>query len=89
MAEPDLIAGALAGWQRDMTHFGCVLTLQVAQSQSEFDEGEFQRVIVALNDRQLRSLARDLERAATTRGLKLWGKPRGLRRLFQRRRLPD
>lgn len=88
MAEPDLIAGALAGWQRDMTHYGCVLTLQIAQSQDEFADREFQRVIVALNDRQLRSLARDLERAAERRGIKLWGKPRGLARLF-RRRLPD
>lgn len=89
MAEPELIAGALAGWQRTMTNYGCVLTLQVGETQEQFETHEYQRVIVALNDRQLRSMARDLQRAAEVRGIKLWGKQGGLRRFFGRRRLPE
>lgn len=89
MAEPELIAGALAGWQRTMTNYGCVLTIQIGESEEQFETHEYQRVLVALNDRQLRSLARDLQRAAETRGIKLWGKPGFFARLFRRKKLPD
>ncbi|PZU58848.1 MAG: hypothetical protein DI547_08715 [Sphingobium sp.] len=89
MAEPELIAGALAGWQRIMTGYGCVLTLQVGESEEQFETHEYQRVLVAMNDRQLRSLARDLQRAAEARGINLWARETGLFRFFRRRKLPE
>ncbi|MBO9603697.1 MAG: hypothetical protein J7496_14435 [Novosphingobium sp.] len=63
--------GALAGWRRTPSGHGIVLTLQVAESVAAFERKEFDRVELALNDRQLRSLARDLERAARSRGMDL------------------
>jgi hypothetical protein len=90
MAESELIAGALAGWNRTMTTYGCVLTLQVGETEEQFETHDYQRVLVALNDRQLRSLARDLQRAAEFRGIKLWASEGGVGRLFRRKRkLPE
>ena len=68
---PALI-GAVAGWRRRSTDNGIVLTVQTATSPDQFDRREFDEVSLVLNERQLRSLARDLGRAATERGLELW-----------------
>lgn len=65
------IIGAPAGWRRTATDSGMMISIQVARSAAEFRDGTFTRVDLALNDRQLRSLARDLSRAAAQRGLQL------------------
>lgn len=64
--------GALAGWKRCASNQGIILTLQVARDTDHYKNGVFTRVHLALNDRQLRSLTRDLTRAATERGVDLW-----------------
>ncbi|WEK46183.1 MAG: hypothetical protein P0Y56_14360 [Candidatus Andeanibacterium colombiense] len=69
--ESTIARGALAGWKRTTSGHGILLTLQVAKSVAAFNAKEFDSVELALNDRQLRSLARDLERAARSRGLDL------------------
>jgi len=53
-----------------------VLELQLASNVSDYADHNLSRVGVALNDRQLRSLARDLARAAEERGIELWPKRR-------------
>jgi hypothetical protein len=63
--------GALAGWKRRPTEHGFLMTLQVAASTEAYRARDFDVVEVALNDRQLRSLARDLHRAAQARGIEL------------------
>jgi hypothetical protein len=76
MSEHKVVArGALAGWKREDSDQSCLLTLQVARSSEAFRQRDFEIVELAMNDRQLRSLARDLSRAAGERGLALWGKP--------------
>jgi hypothetical protein len=72
--------GALVGWKRGPTDHGIILTLQVASDASDFTNRDFAQVDLALNERQLRSLARDLSRAAEERGIALFAK-KG--RLFQ------
>jgi|GEM_PF-2365724 hypothetical protein len=75
MLNNDLIArGALAGWRRKITENGCILKMQIAQSAEAFKNRAFDSVEIALNDRQLRSLARDLQRVADERGVELWAK---------------
>ena len=74
-----LSRGALVGWRRQGTETGCLVTLQVASSADDFVSQSFDRVELALNDRQLRSLARDLARAAEERGLQLRARRRPLR----------
>lgn len=64
--------GALAGWKRCASKDGIILTLQVAGDTEHYNRGIFMRVHLAVNDRQLRSLTRDLTRAATERGVDLW-----------------
>jgi hypothetical protein len=73
----DLVAarGALVGWKRLSADQSCLLTLQVANSAKAYREREFDLVELALNQRQLRSLARDLCRAAGEQGVPVWGKP--------------
>lgn len=66
--------GALAGWKRSPAANGILLTVQIAQTTESFQNREFATVHMALNDRQLRSLARDLARAAEERGIDLWAK---------------
>ncbi len=66
-----LSRGILAGWKRRPGNNGILLTLQVAKDQAAYIEKNLDLVEVALNDRQLRSLARDLERAAASRGITL------------------
>ena len=68
--------GALAGWKRTESANGIVLTLQVAESNEAYQDRSFHRLNVALNKRQLRSLARDLGRAAEDQGLQLYAKRR-------------
>lgn len=67
------IVGALVGWKREPSQHGMIISLQVLNPDTGVEEKKFQRVSLALNDRQLRSLARDLQRAADERGLSLWG----------------
>jgi hypothetical protein len=74
MSDSPALLGALAGWRRTGTDSGCVLELQLVASKQDFEARNFIRVDMALNDRQLRSLARDLARAAEERGVRLWGK---------------
>ncbi|WP_203310019.1 MULTISPECIES: hypothetical protein [Sphingomonas] len=81
------MAGALAGWRRNRTRGGTVLTLQIADSAEGFRQGSYTKLHLALNDRQLRSLARDLYRATDEKGITLfaprrWWKPWS-------RKLPD
>jgi len=71
MAEEDLrrqqhISGALLDWERRRADHGVIVTLHIAESGMR---GGHHRVSVALNDRQLRALTRDLTRAARARGL--------------------
>ncbi len=66
------MAGALAGWRRDRTSGGTVLTLQIANSAESFRSGNYTQVHLALNDRQLRSLARELYRATDEKGIALF-----------------
>lgn len=70
------MAAALIGWKRSLSDHGIILSLQLASSREDAQNREFDSVSLALNDRQLRSLARDLQRAADERGLKLWANRR-------------
>ncbi len=76
---------ALAGWKRDDTQHGIVLTVQLAETARDFDRGQFEEVAIVLNRRQLRSLARDLTRAASARGMETFA-ARGPWWRFWRRR---
>jgi hypothetical protein len=67
--------GALAGWSWAESPGGITLKLQLAASVEDFRNREFRHAIVSLNDRQLRSLTRDLTRAATKRRLQLYPQP--------------
>lgn len=84
---PIEMAGALAGWRRSRTAGGTILTLQVAGSADAFRNDNYTKLHLALNDRQLRSLARDLYRATDEKGIKLFA-PRKWWRPWSRR-LPD
>ena len=66
-----IATGALAGWKRCEGMSGIVLTMQIVESVEAYQEQRVAKVQVALNDRQLRSLARDLTRAASERGTEL------------------
>lgn len=65
------LSGALIGWKRRNARHGVVLTLQVVENAPQFRDHQYHRVVMALNDRQLRSMARDLARAAEARGIDL------------------
>lgn len=66
---------ALAGWKRSEADHGIMLALQLVASPRHFRERDFELVQVTLNDRQLRSLTRDLIRASRARGLDLGAAP--------------
>lgn len=68
------MAKVLSGWKRTRTAHGIVLTLQLIDSPADFAAQRFEKVNVAMNDRQLRSFARDITRAAQDRGLDLFAK---------------
>ena len=71
---PEGAKGALAGWKWQAGDHGVVVRLQLVSSPAAYDRHEFDIVQVSLNDRQLRSFARDIQRAAEARGLELWAK---------------
>lgn len=85
----DRIKGALAGWKHNSAEHGIFISLQIAGSVEDHKQRNYARVDIGLNDRQLRSLARDLERIASQRGLDLHARPSLWRRLFSRRRRPE
>ncbi|WP_076072061.1 hypothetical protein [Sphingomonas montana] len=68
--------GALVGWKRERSQHGILLTIQVADGVEHATGQHWQIVQLALNERQLRSFARDLARAAEERGLELFPRPR-------------
>jgi len=76
------ISGALIGWARQSSRHGIIITLQVVHNASDYKDHRFHTVSVALNERQLRSLARDLARAARSRGLSLRARAPLHRRLW-------
>lgn len=78
-----LARGALGGWKRSPSEHGIRLTLQVAPSVEEFHERRFGHVEIALNDRQLRSLTRDLMRASRERDLTLFARRPWWRKLLR------
>lgn len=65
-------ARALVGWKRSKGQSGIVLTMEVVESAEQFGRKELLLIPVALNERMLRSLARDLARAAQERGIPLY-----------------
>ena len=68
--------GALIGWRRVESEHGIVLRLQVARTADDVWTNRWETLDLALNDRQLRSLTRDLMRAATARKLDLFSRGR-------------
>lgn len=60
------ISGALLEWERRGSTHGVIVTLHIAESGMG---GGFHRVSMALNDRQLRALTRDLNKASRARGI--------------------
>jgi len=68
------VTGALIGWERRGARHGVILTLQIVENAAQYQDHRYHRVTMALNDRQLRSMARDLARAARSRGLDLRAK---------------
>lgn len=72
----------LIGWRRKQSEHGCVLTLQLAGSAADVRSGALQEPSVVMNDRQLRSLARDLSRAADEKGIDLFARPTWWKRLL-------
>ena len=61
------LTGALIGWERKGSQHGCVVTLQIIENAAEYSDNQYHRVSMALNERQLRSPARDLARASQAR----------------------
>lgn len=82
--------GLLAGWKQREAEHCLVLTLQILESEQAADDRELGKAMLAVSDRQLCSLIRDLSRTATARNLDIWprgarGKPpNGVDRLFDR-----
>ena len=79
--ERQRLVGALLGWKRNPSENGTVITLQVLAVDSPEDRKPID-VSVALNDRQIRSFARDMQRAANARGITLWARPKWWRAIF-------
>jgi hypothetical protein len=77
------LSGALIGWERRRSRHGVVMTLQIVENAVQYQDHRYHHVTMALNDRQLRSLARDLARAARSRGLDLRARPPIHKRLWQ------
>ncbi len=84
MAEELLFSGALVGWRQEKSDHGMVLRLQVARSLDDYRERGLDRIDLALNDRQLRSLTRDLVRMSDSRDLSLFA-PNGMLQRLRRR----
>ena len=62
-------SGALLAWKRRGSQAGVVMTLQIVETDAA--DHRFHRVILALDDRQLRYMARDLLQIARERGMEL------------------
>jgi hypothetical protein len=77
MQEDVRVRGALVGWRRTNSTYGVVLRLKVARTAADYRERNLESVEVALNERQLRSFARDLARATHDRNIHLFP-PMGL-----------
>jgi hypothetical protein len=71
----ETVTGPLIGWRREPSDHGIILVLQVVENREQARRKDFTHVNLALNDRQLRSLTRDLIRASESRGLSLASKP--------------
>jgi hypothetical protein len=69
-----VVRGALVGWRQSQSEHGAVLRLQVARSAADVRDRSWDKVEIALNERQLRSFARDLVRAAHERDLRLFAR---------------
>jgi hypothetical protein len=67
---------AVVGWKREERRHGIVLTLQLVGDRDSYHDRRLDRVPLVLNDRQLRSLARDLARASEERGMELFARKR-------------
>lgn len=78
------LSGALIGWERQRSRHGMILTVQLVENAAQYQDHQYHRVTMALNDRQLRSLARDLARAAQARGLDLRSQLPWRRRMWDR-----
>lgn len=76
--------GALLGWKRQPTPNGIILTLHVLRPEASASGREQDNIAVALNDRQICSLIRDLHRAAAQRGLAVRAKPKWWQRVLIR-----
>ncbi len=76
-----MIVGALLGWRRTPSPHGMVLTMQVLRPEAFAQGQRYDSISVALNDRQICSLVRDLNRAAGERGLQVGSKAKWWRRL--------
>ena len=75
------IVGALVGWKRRRSANGIILTVQLATSEAKAQSRDYDQISFALNDRQIRSLARDMQRVAKERGIQLRARPRWMRLL--------
>lgn len=64
MPSKSIMTGALVGWTRHAAEHGIILSLRLVRSRQDYQEERFHNVSIALNDRQLRSLTRDLMRSA-------------------------
>ncbi|SEN65280.1 hypothetical protein SAMN05192583_3262 [Sphingomonas gellani] len=67
---------AVVGWKQEETRHGVVLTLQLIGDREAYREHRFDHLPIVLGDRQLRSLARDLARATTERGMEVFAPKR-------------
>lgn len=74
----------VAGWRREQSANGIVLTMQIAFTRQQADKRNWEKLPLVLNDRQLRSLTRDLTRAAQERGIRLFATAPWWRRLLTR-----
>jgi hypothetical protein len=69
-----VVRGALAGWRQSPSEHGTVLRLQVARTVDDARNKSFDKVEIALNERQLRSFTRDLVRVAAERDIRLFSR---------------
>lgn len=74
--------GALKGWERTPSEHGTIITLWILTPEAAQSDNEADKVSMALNDRQIRSLARDLARAASDRSITLQADTRWWRRFL-------
>lgn len=87
MKEPGYTTGVMSSWQLDMTDYGCVLTVYVAENSHEVKKGDGREVMIALTDQQLQIVMRDVERAIESFERELHGQPKFWKRLLRRCRL--